>query len=111
MRNITDHPRSVTKAAFSFFSGTALSRISGLARDMSIAYVFGTSSSISAFLVALRLANLLRRIFGEGALLNSFIPHFESFRNDNPKHAAIFFRDSFASIAVILILLVAVMEL
>ena len=111
MESPTDHPRSVTKSAISFFSGTALSRISGLARDMSIAYVFGTSSSIAAFLVALRLANLLRRIFGEGALLNSFIPHFESYRKENPKQAAMFFRDSFVSIAIILIFLIALAEI
>ncbi|MBU6383654.1 MAG: murein biosynthesis integral membrane protein MurJ [Verrucomicrobia bacterium] len=111
MGNVIDHPRSITKSALSFLSGTALSRVSGLARDMSIAYVFGTSSAIAAFLVALRLANLLRRIFGEGALLNSFIPHFEAYRKDNPNTAATFFRDSFASIVVVLVLLIALIEL
>jgi putative peptidoglycan lipid II flippase len=111
MEKLADHPASLTKSALSFFSGTALSRISGLARDMSIAYVFGTHASIAAFLVALRLANLLRRIFGEGALLNSFIPHFETYRKENPKQAAEFFRDSFSSIFVILILLISLIEL
>lgn len=111
MNNNIDHPHTITKSAFSFLSGTALSRISGLARDMSMAFFFGTNSSIAAFLVALRLANLLRRIFGEGALLNSFIPHFESYRNENPKHAAEFFRDSFFSLILLLTLLIGSFEI
>lgn len=76
-----------------------------------MAFFFGTNPSIAAFLVALRLANLLRRIFGEGALLNSFIPHFESYRNENPKRAAEFFRDTFFSLILLLILFIGAIEL
>src|SRR5690606_20938202 len=57
------------------------------------------------------LANLLRRLFGEGALLNSFIPHFETYRKENPKQAAEFFRDSFSSVFVILLILIGLIEL
>ncbi len=109
--NSADSSYTVAKSALSFLSGTALSRISGLARDMSMAFFFGTSPSIAAFLVALRLANLLRRIFGEGALLNSFIPHFESYRNDNPKQAAEFFRDTFFSLIFFLSLFIGGLEI
>lgn len=110
MNHDTDHPHTIVKSAFSFLSGTTLSRISGLARDMSIAFFFGTNSSIAALLVALKLANLLRRIFGEGALLNSFIPHFESYRNESPKRAAEFFRDTFFSLTILLIILITAIE-
>lgn len=95
-----DHSRSLAKSALHFLSGTALSRVSGLVRDMSTAFVFGTHPSIAAFLVAFRLANLMRRIFGEGALLNGFVPHFETYREENPMRAANFFRDTFFSVLI-----------
>src|SRR5438105_3824292 len=106
-----DTPKAIAKSALQFLSGTLFSRVTGLARDMSMAFFFGATPAIAAFLVAFRFANLLRRIFGEGALLNSFIPHFESHRKEDPKRAALFFRDTFASLLVILILLIALVEL
>lgn len=105
-----DHPRSVAKSALSFLSGTAFSRVSGLCRDMSMAFCFGTDPAIAAFIVAYRFASLLRRIFGEGALLTSFVPHFESHRGDNPKQAAQFFRDIFFSLSIVLIILISCIE-
>ncbi len=68
----TDQPQTIAKSAFSFLSGTMVSRVTGLVRDMSMACFFGTSPSIAAFFVALRFAILIRRILGEGALLNGF---------------------------------------
>ncbi len=109
--NAADQPRSIARSALKFFSGTALSRISGLLRDMSMAFFFGANPSIAAFLVAFRLANLLRRVFGEGALLNSFVPHFESCRKENPIRAAQFFRDTFFSLISILVVLLTSIEL
>jgi len=108
---MTDEPKAITRSALSFLSGTALSRISGLARDMSMAFFFGTSASIAAFLVALRFAILLRRLFGEGALLNGFIPYFEAKRSLDPKQGALFFRDVFFSISFLLILFIGSAEL
>lgn len=106
-----ENPQSIVKSAIKFASGTFLSRIGGLARDMSMAFCFGTDPAIAAFLVAFRLANLLRRIFGEGALLNSFIPHFESFRESSPKNAAQFFRDTFFSLMFLLVIVIGLCEL
>ncbi len=76
-----------------------------------MAFFFGTSASIAAFLVALRFAILLRRIFGEGALLNGFIPHFERERSIDPKRGALFFRDVFFSMLVCLVVLIGAGEL
>jgi putative peptidoglycan lipid II flippase len=55
-------------------SFTLLSRISGLARDMIISRLFGASAETDAFNVAFRLPNLLRRLFGEGAFQQAFVP-------------------------------------
>jgi len=54
--------------------GTAVSRIAGLAREMLMAQCFGTSVQTSAFVVAFRIPNLFRKLFGEGALSSAFIP-------------------------------------
>lgn len=54
-----------------------LSRVSGLGRDLVMAYSFGDHPSVAAFIVAFRFANVLRRFFGEGPLQSAFIPQFE----------------------------------
>ncbi len=51
-----------------------LSRILGLLRDQVMAYFFGTTFYNDAFNAAFNLPNLLRRLFGEGALSAAFVP-------------------------------------
>ncbi len=51
-----------------------LSRITGLVREILIARAFGASDMTDAFNVAFRIPNLLRRIFGEGAFSQAFVP-------------------------------------
>lgn len=82
-----------------------------MVRDLSMAFCFGTSYAVAAFLVAFRLANLLRRLFGEGALLNGFIPFFENIRKDDPKKGAEFFRDLFWSLSFLLMLIIITLEI
>ncbi len=53
---------------------TFLSRILGLVRDYFIAKYFGANGLTDAFLVAFRIPNFLRRLFGEGAFSQAFIP-------------------------------------
>jgi len=55
---------------------TMASRILGFIRDMLIAAMLGTGPIADAFFVALRLPNLFRRLFGEGAFNAAFIPAF-----------------------------------
>ena len=52
------------------------SRILGFVRDVLIASHFGTGIFAQAFFAAFRIPNLMRRLFGEGALSASFIPVF-----------------------------------
>lgn len=88
-----DSTKSILNSTKRFFGGTILSRISGMLRDISMAYAFGTQETVAAFLVAFRLAHLLRRLFGEGAMQSAFIPQFETLRKDSPERACSFFRD------------------
>ena len=55
---------------------TMASRILGFARDMFIAALAGTGLVADAFFVALRIPNLFRRLFGEGAFNAAFVPEF-----------------------------------
>lgn len=55
---------------------TLVSRILGLIRDASIAFVFGTSGRTDAFFIAFRPFDLVRKLFSEGVLSTSFIPVF-----------------------------------
>ena len=53
---------------------TLASRITGLVRDVLFASVFGVSALTDAFNVAFRIPNLFRRVFGEGAFSQAFVP-------------------------------------
>jgi putative peptidoglycan lipid II flippase len=55
---------------------TLISRVLGFGRDMLIAALIGTGPIADAFFVALKLPNLFRRLFGEGAFNAAFIPAF-----------------------------------
>ena len=62
------------RGAFTVGMWTMASRILGFARDMLIAAILGTGPIADAFFVALRLPNLFRRLFGEGAFNAAFVP-------------------------------------
>jgi len=56
--------------------GTLASRVLGMVRDMATAALLGLSGGgvMDAFVVAFRVPNLFRRLFGEGALTASYLP-------------------------------------
>jgi putative peptidoglycan lipid II flippase len=74
-----DEVGRITRAAgvVSFF--TLLSRITGLLRDIVVAYFFGAQVVTDAFFVAFRIPNMLRRLTAEGALASGFIPVFTDY--------------------------------
>lgn len=55
---------------------TLTSRVLGMVRDMATAALLGLSGSgvMDAFVLAFRIPNLFRRLFGEGALAASYLP-------------------------------------
>ncbi len=73
---MSDKEGNIAGAASVVGGATLLSRIFGYVRDMSIAYLLGAGVFADAFFVAFRIANLLRRLVGEGALTSSFVPIF-----------------------------------
>jgi len=55
---------------------TMVSRVFGFGRDMMMSRVMGASMQAEAFLLAFRLPNTFRRLFGEGAFSAGFVPLF-----------------------------------
>lgn len=62
--------------AMQMMTGTFVSRILGLTREVITAATFGATRQLDAFYVAYTLANLLRQLLAEGALSASFVPVF-----------------------------------
>ncbi|MCP4267353.1 MAG: murein biosynthesis integral membrane protein MurJ [Candidatus Brocadiaceae bacterium] len=80
--------KSFLKSAKTVSLCTLLSRILGLARDIVCASFFGTSLAWDAFVVAFKIPNLFRRLFGEGALSAAFIPVFTEYLETKDKKDA-----------------------
>ena len=72
---------SLLRALATISSMTFLSRMMGFVRDFFIARVFGAGVATDAFFVALRIPNLLRRLFAEGAFSQAFVPILAEYRN------------------------------
>jgi putative peptidoglycan lipid II flippase len=62
------------RAAASVAGLTAVSRCAGFLRDIVIAATLGASPVADAFLIALKLPNIARRLFAEGAFDAAFVP-------------------------------------
>jgi len=65
---------NLLRALATVSSLTLVSRVLGFVRDFFIARVFGAGLVTDAFFVAFRIPNLLRRLFGEGAFSQAFVP-------------------------------------
>ena len=93
--------------------GTLASRVLGMLRDAATAALFGLSGGgvMDAFVLAFRIPNLFRRLFGEGVLAASYLPvlsgALERSRDDAWKLASVVF----LRLAVFLAALVVVGEL
>ena len=55
---------------------TALSRVMGLVREMFQSRLIGAGVEQSAFVLAFAIPNMMRKLFGEGALTAAFVPVF-----------------------------------
>lgn len=94
---------------FSVGGWTAVSRVTGFMRDILMAAILGAGPASDAFLVAFRLPNNFRAIFGEGAFNAAFIPRFAARAAGDSHEAALHFADRIFSwqMAAQLVLLVA----
>jgi putative peptidoglycan lipid II flippase len=88
------------KGAFTVGMWTMASRILGFVRDMLIAFILGTGPVADAFLVALRLPNLFRRLFGEGAFNAAFVPSISQILHTEGIEAATGFAEEATAVMV-----------
>jgi putative peptidoglycan lipid II flippase len=85
-----------------------VSRIMGLVRDQVMAYCFGTTFLNDAFVVGYKIPNLLRMLFGEGALSASFVPIYNEIGVEEDKQKQIEFALQVLSILTVLLLALTV---
>jgi len=103
---------NILRATATVGSLTLLSRVSGFARDALIAGMLGAGVVADAFFVAFKLANLLRRLFAEGAFNAGFVPLFaRTLEGEGEGAARRLAEEAFSLMATILLFVVFAAEL
>jgi putative peptidoglycan lipid II flippase len=88
---------------------TLLSRILGFVRDMIIARFFGADSATDVFFVAFKIPNFVRRLFGEGAFNQAFVPVLSHFKvKETPAALKAFVDRTAGTLALILLAVTAI---
>lgn len=90
---------------------TLISRISGLARELFIASLFGANDTADGVNIAFKLPNLFRRIFGEGSLSSAFIPIFNEKLLESDAKARKFSGEIFTILLISLVVIVGLMQI
>ena len=90
-----------------FSAMTFLSRIAGYVRDAVQAHLFGASAAMSAFVVAYRIPNYLRRIFAEGSFSSAFVPVLSELKQRGDQEALQDFLDHVAGALLAVVIVVS----
>jgi putative peptidoglycan lipid II flippase len=81
---------SVVRSAGIVSVAVAMSRVTGLVREIVMARLFGAGLEYDAFLLGFRIPNLTRDLFAEGALSSAFVPIFtQTLSQKGRKEAAV----------------------
>jgi putative peptidoglycan lipid II flippase len=78
---------SLLRSAAVVSAAVSLSRITGMVREMVMARLFGAGQVYDAFLLGVRIPNLTRNLFAEGALSSAFIPAFTQHLKEGKREA------------------------
>lgn len=79
MNNDTKNKNTIAKSAAAVGIAVMCSRVLGLVREQIFAGLFGAGMTYDSFVVAFRIPNLLRDLFGEGALSAAFVTVFTAY--------------------------------
>ena len=91
---------------------TMISRVLGFVREILTASALGAGAVSDAFFVALRLPNLFRTLFAEGAFSAAFVPLFSGMiAKDGREHAMRFAQDTFSGLLTALTIFVILGEI
>ncbi len=80
MASKTTEKQVLTRQVGTVSGLTLVSRLSGLARDMVFAGLFGAGFAADAFNIAFTIPNIFRRFLAEGAMSIAFVPVFTEYR-------------------------------
>lgn len=89
-----------------FSAMTLISRIAGYLRDWLQASLFGAGPAVSAFVVAYRIPNYLRRIFAEGSFSSAFVPVLSELKQKGDQKALQDFLDHIAGALLAVVVVV-----
>ncbi len=90
---------------------TLLSRILGFLRDVVLASTFGAGIALDSWVVAFRIPNFFRRLFGEGAFSQAFVPVLSELRaRESQESVAAFISRIWSALFLVLAMLVAIAE-
>lgn len=81
-------------------TGTGASRFFGLIRDISTTNLLGASIFHDIFVICLKIPNLFRRFFAEGAFNQAFIPIYSDYVKANQERDANEFVNSLAGVLI-----------
>lgn len=90
-------------------AATMLSRVTGLVREQVIAFLFGAGAATDAYNVAFRIPNLLRDLFAEGALNQSFTPTFTKIKEKQGKDVAFALKNRVAGALILTVGLITLL--
>ena len=79
---------NVVRSAGVVSAAVLLSRLTGLAREIAMARLFGAGVANDAFVIGFRIPNLTRDLFAEGALSSAFVPTFTTYLATKGKREA-----------------------
>lgn len=79
MKKPADDTGKIARSAGTVSIAVMCSRLLGLVREQVFAVMFGAGFAFDAFVVAFRIPNLLRDLFGEGALSAAFVAVFTDY--------------------------------
>ena len=85
LTNQTTNKNIIAKSAATIGIAVMCSRILGLVREQVFAGLFGAGYAYDSFVVAFRIPNLLRDLFGEGALSAAFVTVFSAYDTNRTK--------------------------
>ena len=105
---VADNTRTIRSAGVVSLA-VMISRVLGLVREQTIAYLFGSTPVTDAFYAAFQIPNLMRDLFGEGILSKSFVTTFTATRiEDGLESAWNLANRTFTAIVIVLTVLCSV---
>ena len=88
--------KKISRALTQVSGWTGISRVFGLIRDIATTNLLGASILHDIFVITLKIPNVFRRFFGEGAFNQAFIPIYSDYQKTNNKEDIYKFLNSLA---------------